>query len=498
MKAVMVMFDSLRLDFLPSYGGKALDLPNFRRLGEHTAVFDSCYTCSLPCMPARRELHTGRPNFLHRSWGPLEPFDDSMPEMLKRNGVYTRIVTDHYHYVEDGGATYLPRYSTWECNRGQEGDAWAGDAHRELREAVHAVVKPDPSDPASIFRSRLYMQDMYNRERWVTKADWPQSHTFDEGVEFIERNLDADRWFLHIESFDPHEPFSAPRDHVARLCDPDSVSEMDWPPYAPVSQPQEVIDEIRMKYLSSVSFCDESLGRVLDLFDRHDLWEDTMLIVCTDHGFLLSEHGWWGKNVMPNFQEVAHTPLFIWDPRCGAKGVRRKGLAQMIDLAPTLLDFFGVEIPPDMLGRPLRSVIAEDAGAREYGMFGSHGGTVGITDGRYTYFIAPKEDSPLYEYTLMPTHMAMRMFPEELRPAELHEPFSFTKGCPVLKIPSRVQKTSDDLPNGEEMLFDVLADPHQTTRLHDEAVRRRMREALAMLMRECDAPAETYARYGLE
>ena len=98
----------------------------------------------------------------------------------------------------------------------------------------------------------------------------------------------------------------------------------------------------------------------------------------------------------------------------------------------------------------------------------------------------------------MPTHMAMRMFPEELRPAKLHEPFSFTKGCPVLKIPSRVQKTSDDLPNGEEMLFDVLADPHQTTRLHDEAVRRRMREALAVLMRECDAPAETYARYGLE
>ena len=40
-------------------------------------------------MPARRELHTGRYNFLHRSWGPLEPFDDSMPQLLDDNGAST-------------------------------------------------------------------------------------------------------------------------------------------------------------------------------------------------------------------------------------------------------------------------------------------------------------------------------------------------------------------------------------------------------------------------
>ena len=93
MKAVMVMYDSLRLDYLPCYGGKQLHLPNFERLAAHTAIFDNSYVCSMPCMPARRELHTGRANFLHRSWGPIEPFDDSMPELLKQNGVYARIGT---------------------------------------------------------------------------------------------------------------------------------------------------------------------------------------------------------------------------------------------------------------------------------------------------------------------------------------------------------------------------------------------------------------------
>ena len=55
---------------------------------------------SFPCMPARREMHTGRYNFLHRSWGPLEPFDDSMPESLHQNGVHSHKVTDHHHYCK--------------------------------------------------------------------------------------------------------------------------------------------------------------------------------------------------------------------------------------------------------------------------------------------------------------------------------------------------------------------------------------------------------------
>jgi len=80
MKAVMVMFDSLNRGFLPPYSSEAagwVKTPNFERLARHTAVFDNSYVGSLPCMPARRELHTGRLNFLHRSWGPIEPDDDS-------------------------------------------------------------------------------------------------------------------------------------------------------------------------------------------------------------------------------------------------------------------------------------------------------------------------------------------------------------------------------------------------------------------------------------
>jgi arylsulfatase A-like enzyme len=80
MKAIMVMFDSLNRHMLPPYGAERIHAPNFERLAENTVIFDRAYVGSRSCIPARRELHTGRYNFLHRSWGPIEPFDDSMPQ----------------------------------------------------------------------------------------------------------------------------------------------------------------------------------------------------------------------------------------------------------------------------------------------------------------------------------------------------------------------------------------------------------------------------------
>jgi len=114
MKAILILFDSMSGTFLPPYGNDWVHAPNFQRLAERSVTFDKCFVGSMPCMPARRELHTGRYNFLHRTWGPLEPFDDSVPQMLKENGVYSHLSSDHGHYWEDGGCTYHTRYSSWE------------------------------------------------------------------------------------------------------------------------------------------------------------------------------------------------------------------------------------------------------------------------------------------------------------------------------------------------------------------------------------------------
>ena len=499
MKAVMVMYDSLRLKDLPCYGGKEIELPNFRRLAEKTAVFDNSYVCSMPCMPARRELHTGRANFLHRSWGPLEPFDDSMPEILKQHGIYSRIVTDHNHYVEDGGATYCTRYSTWECNRGQEGDPWQANAG-PVPESTHSKPLSDKAPaPMKALFNRMHGQDMVNRASYHDVCDYPQARTFAQGIDFLDRNHQYDNWYIQIETFDPHEPFDTPDQYISRICDPDTIGDLDWPPYAPVTETEEEIRSFRMHYLALLSFCDESLGKVLDRFDEYDLWKDTMLIVNTDHGYMLGEHDWWSKGSMPDYQETMHTPFFIYDPRSKVQGERRQALVQTIDIAPTILDFFGLEIPKDMLGKPLGKTVADDTEVREYALFGYHGGTLNVTDGRYKLMVAAKKDAPQgYDYTLMPCHMRARFSVQELQQAQWVEPFSFTKGCHVMAVPTPNKYPAGDvLKPGCELLFDLETDPGEMHPITDEAVTRRLKDAILMLLKENDAPKELYDSYNL-
>jgi arylsulfatase A-like enzyme len=484
----MVMFDSLNRRFLPPYGAADwIHAPNFTRLAERTATFENCYAGSMPCMPARRELHTGRYNFLHRSWGPLEPFDDSCPEMLREHaGVYTHLVTDHQHYWEDGGATYHNRYRTYEFFRGQEGDAWKGH-----------VADPDTPESLKRMRGEKWRQDWVNRSHMPTEAEQPQTLTFDAGLEFISTNKDQDAWFLQIETFDPHEPFFSHQPYKDLYPHEYDGPQYDWPDYRMVLETPEQVEHVRLEYAALLSMCDRSLGRVLDAFDEHGLWDDTLLIVCTDHGFLLGEHGWWGKNVQPWYDETIHTPLFIWDPRSRIAGERRASLVQTIDIGPTLLEFFGVDRTPDMLGRPLRQTVADDAPVREAAVFGAFGGHVSVTDGRYVYMraCADASNTPLFEHTLMPTHMASRFRPEELREAELVPggTFAFTKGVPVLKTPGWAISPA----RFGTLLFDLETDPDQQNPLVDDGLELRMAGLLVETMRTADAPASQYQRLGL-
>ena len=264
MKSIMVMYDSLRRDLMSTYGG-CISTPNFDRLAAHSVRFDRNYVGSLPCMPARRELHTGRYNFLHRSWGPVEPFDVSMPEILKKNGIHSHLATDHYHYLQDGGATYQGRYSTWACFRGQEGDEWVGDITPHADGFAPNQYHPENAAPRMQQVRRVTgWQNMANRERYTDEKDYPMRKTFDDGLEFIDRNHMYDNWFVQIETFDPHEPFTSPESFQKKLLSPDDLSSPDWPQYAKVNEDERDVSVVRGTYSALVTFCAPELGRVLD------------------------------------------------------------------------------------------------------------------------------------------------------------------------------------------------------------------------------------------
>ena len=348
---------------------------------------------------------------------------------------------------------------------------------------------------------RGVLQDQINRRHMDTEEKTSQAVTFAAGLDFIRRNHGEDNWFLQIETFDPHEPFytlDADKALYPYHFTGDADVDDDWPPYAPVSEDEETVARVRCRYAALVSKCDRYLGKVLDLMDQYDLWKDTMLIVNTDHGFLLGEHGWWGKAAMPVYEEIAHTPLFVYDPRFPeTAGQKRGALTQTVDLAPTLLEFFGAEIPDAMLGKPLCGVIREDQSIRDFAVFGFFGSQINITDGRYLYMHSAEDaGEEVYEYTLMPTHMRGMFRPEELADTELYRGFNFTKGCPVLKV--RASGGRADTTRFGSALYDLKGDPDANILDGHPETAAQLRRALAEAMRENEAPEELFRRFGLQ
>lgn len=501
MKTVFLLFDSVNRLMLEPYGGKILDTPNFQRLAERSVTFDNHYIGSMPCMPARRDMQSGRHTFLHRSWGPLEPFDNSFPEALKSGAAYSHLISDHYHYWEDGGATYHTRYNSFDFIRGQESDPWKVLLESSL-DRIREKYHPSQNDPNS--KQNPY-HHMINREFMKEEKDFPSVKCFEAGYEFLDANRRADNWFLQIETFDPHEPFFAPDRFRDKFRTRYEGPILDWPRYERVSEPQEEIDELRANYFALLSLCDDLLGKFLDYFDEHKMWDDTALILTTDHGFLLGEHDWWAKNRMPLYEEISHIPLFVYHPDHRDKaGERRKSLTQTIDLMPTICDLHEVDTPPEVAGKSLLPLLEEDRSDRTAAIFGYWGGGINLVDGRYSYFCYPKDmqNQDLYQYTLMPTHMTKMFTVEELKSASLVGPFDFTKGVPLLRIAHKSKAGTrthsyhfpEKMEDTTTVLYDLHNDPGQTTPVHDPDIIRRLNRELFRLMAENDAPAETVQR----
>ena len=227
-----------------------------------------------------------------------------------------------------------------------------------------------------------------------------------------------------------------------------------------------------------------------------------MVIVNTDHGFLLGEHDSWAKSCHPWYDETAHLPLFIWDSRYPElAGCRRRALVQNLDIPETILSYFGVPILPDMQGHDLEKTLLDDTPVRQYALFGMFGAQVNITDGRYVYMRSPVDgNAPLYNYTLMPTHMRQMFSVEEMRSATMFTGFSFTKGVPVMRIKSQEDTSGDTAIKFEEgtKLFDLERDPMQRLPIQDVKIEHRMVQAMIALMQENDAPEEQYERLGLK
>lgn len=503
MRGIFFLADSFNRRFIDFYNESGMHLPNLSRLASHSVIFDNHFTGSAPCMPARRDLLTGRLNFLERGWGPVEAFDCTLPQLLRQGGVRSHITTDHYHYFEIGGDNYCQMFDTWDFHRGQEHDKCPGSLEK-IRLPEH-IGKYD---------SRYFQ----NRRKWTEEELYPSPMTVKAGCQWLEENHEQDNFLLWVETFDPHEPFDVPQKYLDRVKDDYHGKPFFWSPYCRVDEAgfsEEEILHLRRRYAALLLMTDEWLGRLLDVMDAHDMWKDTFFIFTTDHGYMLGEHGYLAKNYMPAYNEVFHIPLTVHVPGFGA-GEHCGALTQNIDILPTVMELYG--IPPEyavnkLHGESLMSLLRQEkTKLRDAVLYGYFGKAVNVTDGTYTLFKKPcPGNRPLYVYTSMPVdincyfdrkritdyrliemgrYLQWTEYPVYRIPADAHKP-----------IPKRSQQYLSLHPwDEEDYLFDLRDDYAQNRNLYstEPYVADYMKRLLRTCLERYDAPAEQLERLELD
>lgn len=487
MKVIFVLLDSLNRHYLPVYGNAWVKTPCIDAFASGGVVFDNHWLGSAPCMPARRDMLTGRLGFLERQWGGLEPYDITLPRLLRQGGVYSRMETDHYHYFHVGGENYHTPFSSWQFHRGQENDVWAGDV-------------ASPPEPEHL--GKWMPQYDKNRARFATDADYPTPKTFAGAIDWLRRNRGADNYFLWVEGFDPHEPFDCPPEFLDLYGDDYAGARYDWSGYERVEEDSPATRHLQRRYAATLTMTDKWFGRLIDEVRHQGGLEDTLIILTTDHGHMLGERGLTGKNHWHAWNEMARIPLIVHLPGGRCAGQRRTQLTQNIDLMPTVLDYFGLPCNAQVQGHSWK-VILEDAAApwaRRSALYGWFGQTVNVTDGRFTYFRAPirEDNQPLHMHFLVPTWFAFHDMPDVaglMKAAELGRFLPYVD-YPVLRVPVVGPKRSPEW--GQSRLYDLGNDPGQTRDLCGGPEEKQCAAMLAEALRQAQAPPSQHERLGLE
>lgn len=390
---ILVMCDTLRYDYLGCNGNRVVQTPNIDAFAATAQVFEKSYAGSFPTVPNRSEIITSRYVFSYLGWEDLPSEEVVLAEFLNAAGYTTGIVFDTLHIRNE--FTLDREYDTWEWVRGQENDRYR-------------AMPLDPELPAPPEKLRhgpeVLKQYLRNVSDRSGEEEYFMARTVRAATEWLRRNAGINKFFLHIDMFDPHEPWDPPSQYV-ELYDLDyHGDEIIYPAYAPASFfSSRELQHIQALYAAEVTMVDQWLGVLFATLGALDPWDNTVVILTSDHGILLGEHDAVGKSLdhqgryecYPLFEELARIPLMIRVPRL--EGWRRPTLAQPVDIMPTILDLARIQGGDRLQGVSLRSAIESDSAlpvnavrpvavtSRSLKLSISSSPTMAVTDGEWCY-----------------------------------------------------------------------------------------------------------------
>lgn len=357
---IVVMCDTLRYDHVGFHGNTHIQTPNVDAFAAQSQVFDKAYSGGFPTLLNRAELLTGRYAFTYMGWEDLHDDEVVLAQVMNDAGYTTGLVFDTWH-LKAHKFSFDREFGSWQWIRGQEDDRYR-------------TTPLNPMLPAASGKFRhgteVIEQYLRNVSKRQDESDYFVARTMQTAIEWLRDNYSQNKFYLHVDAFDPHEPWDPPQSYVD-LYDPGyEGEEVIYPAYAPPDfLSADELSHMRALYAAEVTMVDHWLGELFAEVDRLGLQNSTVVILTSDHGILLGEHNAIGKawdhrghyECYPLYEELVHIPFMIRVP--GAAPRRIPDPVQPADLMPTILEWAEARDPRTMHGVSLVPTIEDPDGS---------------------------------------------------------------------------------------------------------------------------------------
>lgn len=343
---VAICLDTFRADFVLGQAPWTADLPVLTRLRGESLVCREAFGEGFATIPMRRAYFTGEPSFpwryaldtrgmwpTGRGWHKIPPKQDTLAEVLLDAGYATGLVADTYHMFKPT-MNFTRGFASYDFVRGYESDNWRSG------EVTEAELRPYVREPARPEDHPILVQHLLNARGRSQESEWSAARVFDRAAAWVGEQPRHRPFFLWVDSFSPHEPWDPPARFVEQYAPQYHGTRFIYPISGPQDFTAEEASWIRAAYRGYLSFVDERLSRLLAMLDRPGLRERTIVVVLSDHGTELGEHGRFSKTASHLF---AHNTRLLWMMRHpDMPASTYDGFVQSVDLAPTLCDMLGL------------------------------------------------------------------------------------------------------------------------------------------------------------
>ena len=423
MNVILVIIDSLRQDHVGAYGNKWIRTPNLDAFADEAVTFTRCYPESLPTLPVRRALHTGLRTFPYRGhrdykgdfkatpgWGPIPEEQDTMAETLAAAGYRTAFITDCYHQFKPS-KNFHRGFDEWVWVRGQEADKYRSGPVVTPEDIARHMEKPDENPGLAGFLETYLRNNSYRK----TEKDYYPARVFSEASRWVWDNQDAERVFMVVDSFDPHEPWDPPVYYRRAYDDDESAVDVIQSLYGPWEGrlSPKGLKRLQANYAGEVTMVDRWFGHFVETLRGTGKLDDSIVAVISDHGHNVGhdpgDKGLVSKQGHPMTHAVADLVMMVRHPEGQAAGKTYNGLLYNLDLTATLLSLIGAKSQQGLDGIDFwPKVLSGDERAREHVTIGWGSLVTVITDewwynasiwgeGELLYAVA---EDPNQEYSL--------------------------------------------------------------------------------------------------